>query len=111
MPGGSHRFFHAAESPHHEAQPIHVWEMQYPDMWILLEITQEDEGEPMCGRLLATATDLDALQTVWAAYRHQGVLTMLTYGPSREPHPEVVVSATELGVVSALPLLFGLALK
>jgi hypothetical protein len=76
--------------------------MQYPDTWILLEITQEDEGEPVCGRLLATAADPDALQAVWTVYRHQGVLTMLTYGPPREPRPEVVVSATSLGVVSTV---------
>jgi len=32
------------------------------------------------------------------------VLTMLTYGCRREPHLEVVVSATSLGVFSSLHL-------
>ena len=77
-----------------DIQPIHVWEMQYPETWILLETTQEEEGEPMCGRLLATADDPDALQTIWKSYRNQGVLTMLTCGPPRGPRPEVVVIAT-----------------
>ena len=90
----SHRSSHVAGSSHHGAQPIQAWEAQYPDAWILLEITEEDEGEPLCGRLLATADDPDALQTVWKSYRDQGVLTMLTYGPPRVHRPEVVVSAT-----------------
>ena len=63
---------------HQEARPIHVWEAQYPDTWILLEITEEDEGEPVRGLLLATATDLDDLQDIWKAYHDKGVLTMLT---------------------------------
>jgi hypothetical protein len=38
--------------------------------------------------------DPDEIQEVWQASRAQGLLTMLTYGPPQEPHPEVVVSAT-----------------
>jgi hypothetical protein len=75
-------------------QPVQMWEAQYPDTWLLLEITEEDEGEPLCGRLLATASDPDEIQEVWQASRAQGLLTMLTYGPPQEPRPEVVVSAT-----------------
>jgi hypothetical protein len=33
-------------------QPIQAWEAQYPETWILLEITEEDEGEPMRGILI-----------------------------------------------------------
>jgi hypothetical protein len=94
MPGKAPRSCPAAGSPHPDTHPIQVWETQHPGRWILLEITEEDEGEPVCGRLLATAENLDALQAVWKSYRDQGLLTMLTYGPPREPRPEVVVSAT-----------------
>ena len=75
-------------------QPIQIWEAQYPDTWLLLEITGEDEGEPLCGRLLATATDPDEIQEVWHTARAQGLLTMPTYGHPQEPRPEVVISAT-----------------
>jgi hypothetical protein len=79
---------------HGDVHLIHEWEAWHPDTWILLEITEEDEGEPVRGRLLATAADPDALQAIWKSYRDQGVLTMLTYGTPRDPRPEVVVSAT-----------------
>ena len=82
------------DTPHQGAQPIQVWEAQYPDTWILLEITEEDEGEPVRGLLLATATNLDELQDIWKAYRDKGVLTMLTYGCPSESLPKVVISAT-----------------
>jgi hypothetical protein len=85
-------------------QSIQAWEAQYPETWILLEITAEDEGEPMRGILIATADDPNEVQAVWKSYRNSGVLTMLTYGCRREPHLEVVVSATSLGVFSSLHL-------
>jgi len=94
MQGESQQSSHGEGSLPSDTQPIHVWEMQYPETWLLLEITQEYEGEPVCGCLLATADDSDVLQTVWKSYRNQGMLTMLTYGPPREPRPEVVVIAT-----------------
>jgi hypothetical protein len=94
MPGKSPRSCHATGRPHPDAHPIQAWETQHPGLWLLLEITEEDEGEPVRGRLLATAEDPDALQAAWKSYRDQGVLTMLTYGPPQEPRPEVVVSAT-----------------
>jgi len=88
---------HSSQSegiPDQGAQSIQVWEAQYPDTWILLEITEEDEGEPVRGLLLATATDPDEIQDIWKAYHDKGVLTMLTYGCPSEPRPKVVISAT-----------------
>jgi hypothetical protein len=75
-------------------QTIEEWEKQYPDLWILLEVTTEDDGEPRRGTLIATAHDPEDFQDLWKACRARGMLTMLTYGPPREPRPEVVVSAT-----------------
>jgi hypothetical protein len=93
MSRGFQRFSHSEAALRQGIQPIQMWEAQYPDTWLLLEITEEDEGEPVRGRLLATANDPDELQEVWQAARAQGLLTMLTYGLPQEPRPEVVVSA------------------
>ena len=73
---------------------IRDWEKSHPGVWILLEVTEEDDGEPVRGKLIATADDPDNLQEAWKSHREKGVLTMLTYGPPREPGPAVVVSAT-----------------
>jgi len=32
-------------------------EERYPDTWLLLEVTEEDDGEPVRGKLIATARD------------------------------------------------------
>lgn len=72
---------------------IRAWEKQYPDTWILLAVTQEDNGEPVRGKLIATAQDPEDLQEIWRSHRDKGILTMLTFGPSMEPRPAVVVSA------------------
>jgi len=72
---------------------IQEWENQYPDTWILLEVTEQDDGEPVRGRLLATAQDLEDLQETWKLHRRKGILTMLTYGHPLKPRSTVVVSA------------------
>jgi hypothetical protein len=94
MQRGSQRSNRSKSAPSRREQPIQAWEAQFPETWILLEITEEDEGEPVRGVLIATADDPNDVQAVWKSYRNRGVLTMLTYGCRREPHPEVVVSAT-----------------
>ena len=73
---------------------IGEWEEQYPGSWILLEVTEEDDGEPVRGKLITTARDPDDFQQVWKLHRKKGVLTMVTYGPPLERGPAVVVSAT-----------------
>lgn len=85
---------HVATASPLGAQPIQAWETQYPDTWLLLEITAEDDGEPLEGIVLATAADPEEFQKVWQAARGQGILTMVTYGAPRTPGPEVVVSVT-----------------
>lgn len=72
---------------------IRAWEKQYPDTWILLEVTEEDNVEPVRGKLIATAQDPEDFQEIWRQHRDKGILTMLTYGPPSEPRPAVVVSA------------------
>jgi len=104
MQRGSQRSNHSKDAQPRAEQSIQAWEAQYPEAWTLLEITAEDEGEPTRGVLIATADDPNEIQTVWKSYRNRGVLTMLTYGCRREPHPEVVVNATSLGVFASLHL-------
>ncbi|MFQ5853472.1 MAG: hypothetical protein ACE5JU_23175 [Candidatus Binatia bacterium] len=84
----------SGKSSRREERRIREWEGQYPDTWILLEVTEQDDGEPVRGKLIATAKDPAELQEVWKIHRNKGVLTMLTYGPPLEPGPAVVVSAT-----------------
>ncbi len=94
MQQGSQHSDRSEAAPHGGAHTIHAWETQYPEAWILLEITEEDEGEPVRGLLIATADDPDDLQDVWKGSRDQGILTMLTYGRPLQSLPEVIVSAT-----------------
>lgn len=70
---------------------IREWERQYPGTWILLEVTVENAGEPVRGKLITTAQDPEDFQEVWKLHRKRGVLTMVTYGPALEPGPAVVV--------------------
>lgn len=84
----------SGREPQKVEKTIRDWEKQYPDTWILLEVTEEDDGEPVQGRLIATAHDPEELQEVWRFNRNKEILTMLTYGPSLKPGPEVVVSVT-----------------
>jgi hypothetical protein len=73
---------------------IRDWEKQFPGTWILLEVTEEDNGEPLRGKLITTAADPEDFQQVWKLHREKGSLTMVTYGPPLKPGPAVVVSAT-----------------
>ena len=36
-----------------EERPLAEWQQLYPDLWLLLEVTEEEEGEPRKGRLIA----------------------------------------------------------
>jgi hypothetical protein len=72
---------------------IREWEKLFPDMWILLQVTEQVNNEPVRGRVIATAGDPEEFQQEWKRHRGKGVLTMLTYGPPLEPRPDVVASA------------------
>lgn len=72
---------------------IREWEKLYPDMWILLKVTEQVNDEPVRGEIIATARDPEEFQREWKRQRERGVLTMLTYGPPPKPGPAVVASA------------------
>lgn len=89
----SHSRSGSGGEPERVEKKIREWEKQYPDTWILLEVTEESDGEPVRGKLIATARDPGELHETWKRHRTKGILTMLTYGPPSEPAPAVVVSA------------------
>jgi hypothetical protein len=67
-----------------------VWQERYPDRWLLVEVTGEDDGAPLTGRLLAVAATDMALVPLWQAHTQQGKITALLYGRSTEAGPTVV---------------------
>jgi hypothetical protein len=67
-----------------------VWQERYPDSWLLVEITDEEDGEPLTGRLLAVASTDLALVPLWQAHTQQGKIMALLYGRSTEAGPTVV---------------------
>ena len=67
-----------------------VWQERYPDRWLLVEVTGEDDGEPRTGRLLAVAATDMALVPLWQAHTQQGKIIALLYGRSTEADPAVV---------------------
>jgi hypothetical protein len=67
-----------------------VWQERYPDSWLLVEVTSEEEGEPLTGRLLAVASTDMALVPLWQVHTQQGKIIALLYGRSTEAGPLVV---------------------
>jgi hypothetical protein len=81
----------SVKKPRRLDKAIREWEEKYPGTWILLEVTEEDNGDPVRGKLITTAHDPEEFQNIWKSHRKRGVLTMVTYGPPLEPGPAVVV--------------------
>ena len=73
-----------------EARPLAEWQELYPDLWLLLEITEEDEGEPLKGRLIAVDPEDMNLVSVWREHAEQGKITAMIHGVYTEPGPTVV---------------------
>ena len=67
-----------------------AWRERYPDCWLLVEVTSEEEGEPCTGRLLAVAATDMALVPLWQAHTQQGKIIALLYGHSTTVGPMVV---------------------
>jgi hypothetical protein len=73
-----------------EDRALAVWQERYPDRWLLVEVTSEEDGEPFTGRLLAVASTDMALVPLWQAHTQQGKIMALLYGRSTEAGPTVV---------------------
>jgi hypothetical protein len=50
---------------------IRDWEKLYPDMWILLQVTEQANNEPVRGRVIATAGDPEEFQQEWKRHREK----------------------------------------
>lgn len=73
-----------------EERPLVEWQQLYPDLWLLLEVTAEDEGVPLSGRLIAVdAEDLNLI-SLWQEYGRQGKITAMIHGVYTESGPTVV---------------------
>ncbi len=52
-----------------ESKPIHEWQRLYPDLWLLIEVTLEDDESGVSeGRLVATAEDRSAFLELDESY-------------------------------------------
>ena len=80
-----------------EERAPHEWEEQHANVWLLLEITEEDDaGEPLKAKLTAITTDpmAEAFQRLWRSYADRGIFTLFTHGKYSEPRPSVIAHAT-----------------
>jgi hypothetical protein len=73
-----------------EERPLAEWQQLYPDLWLLVEVTEEDEWEPVKGRLIAVDSDDMNLVPVRQEYGRQGKITAMIHGVYTEPGPTVV---------------------
>ena len=62
MRSRSHSSPGSGGKPRSVGKKFRAWEKQYPDAWILLAVTEEANGEPVRGTLIATALDPEELQ-------------------------------------------------
>jgi hypothetical protein len=67
-----------------------AWQERYPDRWLLVEVTGEEDGAPLTGRLLAVAATDMALVPLWQAQTQQGKIMALLYGRATAAGPTVV---------------------
>ena len=73
-----------------EERSIAAWQQLYPDRWLLLEVTWEEDGEPLAGRLIAVAPEDMSLVPLWQAHARQGKITAMLFGHSTAAGPTVV---------------------
>ena len=73
-----------------EERSLAEWQQLYPDLWLLLEVTEEEEGDPSKGRLIAVDPDDVNLVSLWQEHAQQGKITAMIHGIYTEPGPTVV---------------------
>ncbi len=73
-----------------ESKPICDWETMYPDLWMLIEVTREDQWEVYEGKLIATAVDPMELVDIGRSYDERGLVTLETRGVYTESQPAFV---------------------
>jgi hypothetical protein len=70
-----------------DCKPITEWERLYPDLWLLIEVTKEDEWEVYKGKLIAAAEDSMDLVEIAKECDRRGIVTLHTRGDYTEPQP------------------------
>ena len=73
-----------------EERSLAEWQQLYPDLWLLVEVTEEDEWEPLKGRLIAVDPEDMNLVPLRQEYGRQGKITAMIHGVYIEPGPTVV---------------------
>jgi hypothetical protein len=73
-----------------EERAIAEWQHLYPDCWLLLEVTQEEEDEPLAGRLIAVDSHDANLVALWQEQVRQGKITAMVHGRYTADGPIVV---------------------
>jgi hypothetical protein len=73
-----------------DERPIAEWQQLYPDLWLLLEITEEDEWEIRKARLIAVDPDDMNFVPLLQEYSRQGKITGMFHGVYTKPGPSVV---------------------
>ena len=72
-----------------EERSISEWQQLYPDLWLFLEVTKEEEGEPRAGRLIAVDMEDINLVSVCQEYEQRGKITAMVRGISEEIGPTI----------------------
>ena len=75
-----------------EAKSPAEWEALYPGLWMILEVTDEDECQVYKARLIATAEHDMELVDIARAYIQRGVVHMFTRGIPREGDGPLLVA-------------------
>lgn len=73
-----------------DERPLEEWQEMYPDLWLLVEVTEEDEWEILKCRLIAVDPDDMNLVPLWQEAARQGKITGMFHGVYTEPGPTVV---------------------
>lgn len=73
-----------------QCRPIEEWERFYPDLWLFIEVTREDEWEVYEGKLVATAEDPMEFVELGKSYGDRGIVNLTTRGVYSEPQPAFV---------------------
>lgn len=73
-----------------ERRPIEELERSYPDLWLFIEVTREDEWEVYEGKLVATAEDPIEFVELGKSYSDRGIVNLTTRGVYTEPQPAFV---------------------
>lgn len=73
-----------------DSKPIEEWERLYPDLWLFIEVTQEDEWDVYEGRLIATAEDSIEFVEMARSYHERGIVNLTTRGVYTKPQPLVI---------------------